>query len=203
LKASISETDKNKAINTNQLLYFGTIIRKKGVLELAEIFNEVVKKEPTATLKLLGKDAVDIFENKSTLLLFKNKLSIEAKLQLTHISEVTYDEVKSYINDATVVVLPSFAEAFPMTWLEAMAMGKALVTSNIGWAKELMIDGETGYMEHPKNHMEFANKIIVLLQNKELNSTFGINAKKRIETSFSIEIIVDKNIKYFQSILHE
>jgi glycosyltransferase involved in cell wall biosynthesis len=202
LITGISKTT-NKAVKTNQLLYFGTIIRKKGVLELAEIFNEVIKEEPTTTLTLLGKDVVDIFENKSTLQLFKNKLSKEAKLQLTHIGEVTYDEVKSYINKATVVVLPSFAEAFPMTWLEAMAMGKALVTSNIGWATELMIDGETGYMEHPKNHIEFANKIIVLLQNKELNSTFGLNAKKRIATHFSIEIIGDENSKYFQSIVHE
>ena len=188
-------------VNTNSILYFGSIIRKKGVLELASIFNKVIEKIPSAQLILLGKDVVDIFENKSTLALFLNKLSINAKRNTKHISHVPYNKVKEYIAKANVIVLPSFAEAFPMTWLEAMAMEKALVTSDIGWAKELMVDGETGFIENPKNHELYADKIIKLFESKELNSTFGKNAKQRIVTNFSQEIIGLQNIDYFKSII--
>jgi len=183
------------------ILYFGSIIRKKGILELAEIFNEVIKQKPTAKLTLLGKDVIDIVENKSTLMLFMSKLSSVAKQNVIHIPHVPYKEVEMHIAKTNVIVLPSFAEAFPMTWLEAMAMGKALVTSNIGWASELMIDGETGFMENPKNHIEYASKIIQLLENEDLNLLFGRNAKKHIEAGFSQEIICGQNIEYFKSII--
>jgi len=183
------------------ILYFGTIIRKKGVLELAHIFNKVVESYPLVHLTLLGKDVSDIFENTSTLELFKDKLSPNAKKNCTHITHVPYNKVKEHIARANVIVLPSFAEAFPMTWLEAMAMGKALVTSNIGWAKELTVDGETGFTENPVNHNLYAEKIIKLLENVDLNRTFGTNAKKRISNYFSQEIISKQNIEYFKSII--
>jgi len=193
----------NVKVATNSILYFGSIIRKKGVLELAKIFNEVIKKNSNAQLTLLGKDVVDVFTKTSTLQLFMDALTNEAKKNTKYISHVPYNEVQAYIAKASVIVLPSFAEAFPMTWLEAMAMGKALVTSNIGWATELMIDGKTGFIENPKNHRLYAEKINTLLENKELNTTFGENAKQHIATRFSQTIIGKENIEYFERIIND
>lgn len=192
---------RESKIKPNTLLYFGTIIRKKGVLELAHIFNKVIEQNPNVKLTLLGKDDNDVFEKKPTLELFFSILSDEAKLNIRHIKQVSYQEVKNYINEANVVVLPSFAEAFPMTWLEAMAMKKALVTSNIGWANELMINGETGFMVDPKNHDDYANKILELINDKGLAETFGENASKRIQNQFLQEKIVNDNIKLFKSLI--
>jgi len=186
---------------SNSLLYFGSIIRKKGVLELATIFNLIIEKSPNTKLTLLGKDVIDIFENKSTLNLFKEKVSAQAIKNIIYIEHVPYNEVKTYIAKAKVVVLPSFAEAFPMTWLEAMAMEKALVTSNIGWANELMIDSETGFTVNPKNHQEYASKILELLHDDALNSKMGIGAQKQIETSFLQEGIANQNLNYYKNII--
>lgn len=184
----------------DSIVYFGSIIRKKGLLELAGIFNEVVKQKPQAKLKLIGKDVVDIFERKSTLELFYSLLNEEAKANTLYIGEIPYAEITSEIKKAAVVVLPSFAEAFPMTWLEAMAMGKALVTSNIGWAKELMIDGETGYTEHPENHSEFASKIVKLLNDKNEGYKMGTIARKQIENNFATNKIIKKNLNYYKNV---
>tara|TARA_R110001583_G_scaffold162719_1_gene314980 strand:- start:35218 stop:36360 length:1143 start_codon:yes stop_codon:yes gene_type:complete len=196
-----SFSTSNVKVTANSILYFGSIIRKKGVLELAEIFNEVIKKNSNAQLTLLGKDVVDVFSNTPTIQCFMDALTDEAKKNTKHISHVPYEEVQAYIAKASVIVLPSFAEAFPMTWLEAMAMGKALVTSNIGWATELMIDGETGFIENPKKHQLYADKISILLENKELNTSFGKNAKQHIASRFSQAIIAKENIEYFKSII--
>ncbi|MCF6279725.1 MAG: glycosyltransferase family 4 protein [Flavobacteriaceae bacterium] len=187
----------------SSILYFGSIIRKKGVLELASIFNLIIKKSPNTILNLLGKDVIDIFKKKSTLQLFKEKLSEKALKKINHINHVPYQEVKNYITKASVVVLPSFAEAFPMTWLEAMALKKALVTSDIGWAKELMIDGETGYTVNPKNHQEYADKVLQLLNDQVLNSKMGNGARNRIEDSFLQKNIAKQNINYYKSIINE
>jgi glycosyltransferase involved in cell wall biosynthesis len=61
---------------------------------------------------------------------------------------VPYSEIKTYITQATVCVFPSFAEALPVSWIEAMAMEKAIV-ANIGWASDV-IDGINGFGS-PKN----------------------------------------------------
>lgn len=190
-------------IHENLILYFGTIIRKKGVLELAQAFNLVIEKNPNATLFLLGKDVVDVFEKKSTLELFFNILSEKAKTKVTHLKEVHYSEVASIIAKANVITLPSFAEAFPMTWLEAMAMEKALVTSNVGWANEMMIDGETGFTIDPKNHVDYAHKIQTLLEDGDLAKQCGMKARNCVLESFDAQLIVEKNITFYKLIIQK
>jgi len=196
-KASIDD------IKPDQLFYFGTLIRKKGILELAEIFNIIVTKKPEAQLILAGRDVIDIKENISTLKLFKSKLNNMALKNFKHLGELNYDKVRKVLSESTVVVLPSFAEAFPMTWLEAMAMEKALVTSNIGWAQEIMLNGETGYMVHPREHQLYAERILELFQSKALRNEMGEKARIRIVENFSSERIVLRNLSFYESVLKQ
>lgn len=184
-------------INQGQLLYFGTLIRKKGLLELAKIFNKVVERVPQCTLLLIGKDANDVFEKVSTVSLFMVLLSDEAKMRVKHLDEVPYAEIQNYIASSQVVVLPSFAEAFPMTWLETLAMEKALVSSNIGWASELMVDGVTGFTVDPKNHELYAEKISELLDDPDRCVEFGKASRKHVIQNFSTEVITKRNIAFY------
>jgi len=183
-----------------QLLYFGTLIRKKGILELAHIFNHIVDKSD-ASLLLIGKDTKDVLEGSSTLKLFNERLIETAQSRVQHIPEVPYNQIKDYIKRANIVVLPSFAEAFPMTWLEALAMEKALVASNIGWANELMIHGETGIIVDPKDHQKYAEFILELLENNEQSTNFGKKGRDHIIENFSTEIILKQNIDFYMSLI--
>lgn len=189
------------SVEIDTILYFGTIIRKKGVLELAHIFNKVIEKNPNVQLKLLGKDVIDVQSGKSTLSIFSSILSDGAKKSMRHINNVPYNEVKNYLAKANVVVLPSYAEAFPMTWLEAMAMEKAIVTSNIGWASELMLEGKTGFMVHPENHDEYSSKIIQLLKSHDLSIRLGKQARQRIVENFAHDKITLDNVEYYKSVI--
>jgi len=181
-----------------QVLYFGTLVRKKGVLELPFIFNKVVEQLPDAQLVLIGKDNIDVLTQQSTWSLFQDALSAKAKAQVQHLVEVPYEAIKTHIAQAQVVVLPSFAEAFPMTWLETLAMEKPLVSSNIGWAKELMIDGETGYTEDPKDHTAYADKIISLLKDKDLCERFGKAGRQHVNQHFSTQVILKQNLAFYE-----
>ena len=192
-----------KIIDSNIILYFGSIIRKKGVLELADIFNEIIKTNPKAILKLVGKDVKDIITNKSTKTLFLERSSIEAKKNIQFVGEVPYESIQHHVSTACVVVLPSFAEAFPMTWLEAMAMGKAMVTSNVGWASEIIDDGIEGFLVNPIDHVNFAKKIVLLLENIEIQKQIGIAAKNKVEQKFSIKICADRNIEFYKSLIEK
>ena len=90
-------TPNHTAINEKTVLYFGALIRKKGVLELAKIFNKVIEKNPSVRLKIVGRDVVDSIENVSTLKLFNELLSETSKKQVEYIGAVPYNEVKEHI----------------------------------------------------------------------------------------------------------
>ena len=151
----------------------------------------------------MGKDAIDVFTKTSTVELFYNLLTPEAKTRVKHIKEVPYHEIKNYISKANIVVLPSFVDEFPMTWLETLAMEKALVSSNIGWANELMVDNKTGFTVNPKNHKEFAERIIELLNDKQLCESFGKEGRQRVIEKFSAEKITNQNIEFYKAVINK
>ena len=195
-------TPNHQNIQLKSLLYFGTLVRKKGVLEIAKMFSMLVEQDDEVRLVLLGKDNRDVFTGMSTLAMIKEILSEKALQRMIYIEAVPYDEVISYIQKADVVLLPSFAEAFPMSWLEAMAMEKKLITSDIGWAKELMVDGETGFTINPKHHDDFVTKIKYLLDD-ENSDEMGENARKHIVGYFNTKDILEQNINFYKRTLHE
>ncbi|SHE87917.1 Glycosyltransferase involved in cell wall bisynthesis [Psychroflexus salarius] len=192
---SINET-------SDQLLYVGTLIRKKGVLDLAHIFNEVVKLQPKAELVLIGSDASDIRTGQASTWKLMTEIFSEQALKNVHYQgKVAYDEVKTYIAKASVCVFPSYAEAFPVSWLEAMAMKKAIVASNIGWAKEVIENGSEGFLIHPSDHQLFAEKINTLLINQPLRKKQGRQAQEKIIKDFSHTVIAQKNLDFYNSII--
>jgi glycosyltransferase involved in cell wall biosynthesis len=109
--------------------------------------------------------------------------------------------MKNILKKASVCIFPTFAEAFPVSWLEAMAMEKPIVASNIGWGKEVLQDEKEGFLVHPTNHKVFADRINKIIQNTELQKSLGANAKKRILTDFEIKKIALQNLDYYQKII--
>ncbi|CAH8295239.1 glycosyltransferase involved in cell wall biosynthesis [Mariniflexile fucanivorans] len=188
--------------NRNTILYIGTIIRKKGVFELAEIFNKVIESNQEAQLILIGNDAPDIKTGaSSTYKLVENLFSNEAKKKVNYLGKVPYSEVKNHIKNAHVCVFPSFAETLGMVAIESMALQKPVVNTNIGWAQELIDDGENGFLVHPSNIDLYAKHILTLMNDENLCAKIGKTARKKVETTFNIEILADQNIAYYKSIL--
>jgi glycosyltransferase involved in cell wall biosynthesis len=201
--ASITESKLGLEPNLreNTILYFGSLIRKKGVLELPFIFNQLIKIVPDAKLILVGKDVPDIISgNTSTWLMMQSLFTTAALKNVTYSGSVSYIEIQNKIKLATVCVFPSFAEALPVSWLEAMAMQKAIVTSNIGWAKEIIEDGKEGFLADPKKHFDFAMKISALLNNTILTIDFGKAAREKAVAKFDICVISYKNIEFYKSV---
>jgi len=184
----------------NRMLYFGSIIRKKGVFELAEICNLIFKQNSNARLILAGNDVRDVFTGRSSQELFRELVKPEFHKQIEFKGLLAYELVQEEIAKAAVVVLPSFAEALPMTWIEAMAMEKALVTSDIGWANEVMLDGETGYTVDPKNHGEYADAVLKLLDDEGLRSKMGVNARKQVVKHFATAVVVKQNLDFYKGV---
>lgn len=200
---NLFQPSDNLVANDKSIFYFGSLIRKKGLLELPLIFNEVIKNDPEAKLILVGKDVPDIISgNLSTWEMMQNLFSERAQANVSYLGSVPYSEIKKKIEQATVCVFPSFAEAFPVSWLEAMAMRKAIVASDIGWAGEVIIDGESGFLVDPKNHSLFAAKIAQFLNNSRLTKETGEKARSRVEHFFGTDKITNNNINFYKKIIN-
>ncbi len=186
------------------LLYFGTLIRKKGLLELPLIFNKVIEQNPSAKLILVGRDASDIISgNVSTWTMMQALFSPNALDRVSYLGGIPYSEIKKHIAHATICVFPTFAEALPVSWLEAMAMQKPIVASNIGWAKEMIDEGVDGFLVNPKDHSIYANKIVELLEDSELKKQFGMAARKKVTKKFSMEVVAQQSLAFYEKMINK
>lgn len=193
----------NDDCNSNKvILYFGSLIRKKGLLELPFIFNEVIKSNSEAQLVLVGKDVPDVVSgNVSTWAMMQQLFTTEALRNVSYLGSVPYVEIKEQIHLSTVCVFPSFAEALPVSWIEAMALQKPIVASNIGWANEVIADGEEGFLVHPAAHQQFAEQILLLLESPELQESFGIAARRKAVLSFSTAIVAQQSVLFYSQLI--
>lgn len=196
------KNDQPEVFEEGLILYIGTIIRKKGVFELPDVFKLVRKQNPKAKLVLIGADSGDIqTRNTSTWEMLKRQFAVEDLKNVTYLGKIPYREVQEYIKKANVCVYPTYAETLGMVTIESMAMNKPVVNSDIGWAQELMEESKSGFLVHPLNHLEYASRIVTLLGNNQLANEIGANARQFVETKFNIQNIVKQNIELYQKII--
>lgn len=201
------ELDNFTNKNTNNfekglILYVGTIIRKKGVLELPAIFHEVRKKHPEARLVLIGGDSFDIkTKTASTWELLKGMFDKEDIKNVQYLGKIPYINVKEYIEKSNVCVFPTFAETLGMVTIESMAMQKPVVNSNYGWAQELIVDGKSGFLVDPKDYISFSAKISKVLKEETVRIEMGKEARKRVEEKFNIGSTANQCIEFYNECL--
>src|SRR5690606_10358821 len=101
---------KNSESEKLTILYFGTLIRKKGLLELPEIFNLVYEINKEVKLILVGKDSGDIKTGtNSTWQLMQPLFDESAIKKVTYLGGVDYSKIQELIHEATVNLLPTLA----------------------------------------------------------------------------------------------
>lgn len=119
------------------------------------------------------------------------KLNIEKWVIMTGHRE----DVPEILASLDVVVHPSYAnEGVPQAVIQAMAMRKCVLASNIIGIREVIIDNETGLLIKPKNPQEIAEKILYIYKNRSVIQTLGENARKLIICKYSVNEML-KNIE--------
>ncbi|AWA29787.1 glycosyltransferase family 1 protein [Flavobacterium magnum] len=192
--------EKKKESRT--VLYFGGIIRKKGVLEIPHYFNKIAATHPDARLVVAGFDMPDkLTGNRSTKEMMLKLFDEHISNRVHFTGSIPYHEIGSYIQDSAVCIFPSYAEALPVSWLEAMSMEKAVVASNIGWSNEIIEDGENGFKSDPANHDIFAQKIALLLDNPDSRENMGTKARETVIEKFSTKVTAIKSLDFYSSII--
>lgn len=105
----------------------------------------------------------------------------------------TTDDVASVISQADCVVLPSYREGVPRTLLEAASMGKPIVTTNVPGCRDVVVNGENGFLCEVKNAQDLAEKMrwMSSLAQEDIVK-MGLNGRERVAIHFHEKLIIQK-----------
>jgi len=100
------------------------------------------------------------------------------------------DDIRGLLTGADVVVLPSRFEGLPLAVLEAMAVGRPIVATDVAGTNELVTDGETGLLVPPDDPSGLATAILRLLDDPDLARRLGENGRERVTERFGLDRMV-------------
>ncbi len=110
------------------------------------------------------------------------------------------DDLVKIISIYDIFVLPSLNEGMGRVLVEAMALGKSIIASNVGGIPDLVIHGKNGFLVPPKNPKELAKYIQVLLEDKDKREKMGL-AGKEMAYNFTSERMVEKIANLYKKLL--
>ena len=97
------------------------------------------------------------------------------------------DDVKPKITESSIYVLPSYREGTPRTVLEAMAMGRPIITTDAPGCRETVIDGYNGFLVPVKAVDELVLAMLRFIEKPELISQMGIRSRQIAEEKYDVE----------------
>ena len=172
-------------------LLIARMIKSKGIQEYVDAIREVKKSHPFVKFSLVGGvekniDAIDIAE----INLWVLEGLIEYKGRLS--------DVRPEISKCSVYVLPSYREGTPRSVLEAMAMGRAIITTDVPGCRETVLDGVTGLLIPPKDPLTLATAMKKLIQDEGLRREMGDRSREYAERKYSDEAVAADVISYIE-----
>ena len=183
------------SLKENQII-IGTVANlfpRKGYEYLIEALVEVKETFSNLCCFIVGEGS-ESYQKKLVGLVEERGLS-------SHIYFVGFQEdVYDFLNAFDLFVLPSLMEGFGIALLEAMAMSKPIVASNVGGVPEVITDCETGILVPSKDPKALASAIIRMLVDNDMRNRLGRAAREIIESKFTQDIAI-KRIQNFYSVV--
>lgn len=165
-------------------LYIGRLIRDKGIFEYLEACKEVKTKYSDIRCLLVGP-----FDSNPTAL---TKQELQPYIDdgiIEYFGE--QKDVRPFLAQCNVFVLPSYREGTPKTVLEAMASYKAIITTDAPGCRETVYDGENGFLVPIKNSAELAKRMAELYENPTLIDKMATYGRRMAEQLFDVKKVND------------
>ena len=164
-------------------LMVSRVLREKGVLEYFEAARTVKKQYPETRFVYIG--AID--KNKNAIKLKSLRPYFESGI-VEYVPET--NEVEKYVAQSSVFVLPSYyREGVPRTLLEALAMGRPIITTRTPGCKETVREGVNGVFVEPRNVGDLVEKMEWMLKNRERLQEMGDESYKMCLEKFEVGVI--------------
>ncbi|HZQ54534.1 MAG TPA: glycogen synthase [Bryobacteraceae bacterium] len=192
------------------VLFVGRITRQKGVTHLVDAIDYL----PPNTQVVLCAGAPDTPEIAAEMREKVERAKAKNPRVIWIEKMMPKPEIIQFYSHARVFCCPSVYEPFGIINLEAMACGAPVVASATGGIKEVVVDGETGYLvpfeQHPVTGFptdpeqfakDLGQKVSELLADPGKCERFGKAGRKRVEQTFSWTAIADQTIELYKSLI--
>ena len=111
------------------------------------------------------------------------------------------DDLREFLANIDVFVLPSLNEGMGRVLVEAGLMEKPCVATRVGGIPEVVIDGKTGFLVSPGSGQEIAERLKYFEKNPHMMKVMGRNAKIYVKDRFSAKIMCEKIESLYRDIL--
>lgn len=172
-----------------KFLFIGRLLKEKGIHEFVQAAKLVKKTYPDTEFTVLG--AIDhhnlgaLQQTELDSLISSNIIQYPG-----HVSNI-----KDWIADCHVFVLPSYREGVPRSTQEAMAVGRAVITTDVPGCRETVIDGKNGFIVPKWNPQALAEKMIYFIENPEQIQVMGEQSYKIAQEKFDAHKVNERLLK--------
>ncbi len=179
--------------NSKMILSVGRLIKRKGYQYLIRAIPKVLIDFPNSIFAIVGEGP-----ERHPLTKLIEKLKIDDRvLFLGNIPNTNLPELYA---SSDLFVLPSIHEGLGIVYLEAMASGVPIITTNSGGMRDLIIDKQTGILIKSRKSEEIANTIISLLNDDKLANYLENHGRKLVERKYSWRQTAVKYMRVYQSV---
>lgn len=164
------------------------VLKSKGVEEYLKAAEYIKNKYPHIKFLYLG----NVEEMKGSFSSEAFQIYIDRSV-IEHYSET--DDVREFIRQGSVFVLPSYREGTPRSVLEAMSMGRAIITTDAPGCRETVEENRNGFLVNKMDYMDLALKMEEFINNPELIKQMGhqsyLYCKERFEVNLVNEAMIN------------
>jgi glycosyltransferase involved in cell wall biosynthesis len=191
----------NDKLNTSfhyskfQLIIPNRIVPLKGQHLVIEALEKVIEFNPEIILLIIGERQGSYFKKLEAL--------VNDKKLINHVKFLGFkSNILDYISSSDVVIIPSKAEGFGLTFLEAMKCKKPIIAFDVPAGNEIIIHEETGLLIKPFDVEKLSSAIIELMSDKEKCHTLGNNGYQRFVNEFSKEKMITNTANFYLGVLN-
>ena len=171
----------------------GQLIQRKGHLHLIEIMPDLIQRYPNIKLIIFGQGKLEQLLRKRC-----SELGLNQKITFLGF-RLDLDDFMPHFD---LLVHPATEEGLGVSLLKASASGVPIVSFKTGGVPEIVRDGETGLLANPADREMLQKHIAYFIDNEEYRMDCAARAKKWVTNEFSLEEMISKHIKLYESIYY-
>lgn len=174
--------------------FTGRLVKEKGIFELVEAFKKISSKYPQAKLLLIG----GLPDGERDNLSYDKLIEAIKDPSIKHLG--FRKDIPLLMSASSVYILPSYREGLPRSIIEAMAMEKPIIATNIRGCREEVFEEENGYLVEKQSAEKLYEAMKKLISNPELVKKFGKKSRVIAEELFDEDKVLNKQIQLFKEL---
>ncbi len=179
-----------------RLLFVGNISEEKGMMTILRALKTLKGSFDGIKLMVAGQAKEHSFYSKSVRFIEENGLGGSVHF-LGHLNE---GELKEEYAKASIFTFPSKQDVAPLALLQAMAAGKAIVTTRVGGIPYIVDDGVNGFLVDKEDFVSLADRVALFIKDSALRKKFGLNAQRKVFKDYRIDTITNRLYKIYKEV---